>query len=998
MSLATSRKTSFAFSFRLLLCRLLQNPTLIIQLTASLGINTLQGVATILEHLRSSHPSYLCLYRSPPTFSTSAHVLEILDNMSGLFEEAFTPCPSRSRSSGSGSNAFDSFLDSDSAFEATGQVEYTTEIRAPVLTGAHPRRANRSGSTFMIHDDAMEKPPKVTTENRRRPNALTKPHLEHKSSLLAQPAQRFRPKTNFTPSPPFHLTKKETESQPKNEKHQTEINAETVARPKSNHSVSKHSKHGQDNTLKSNVRRNTVYIPPDDTTVASVFMGLFSPPKQQQTATLSKATDDSQINTLESKLAKRPARKSTVASPRRAPLQPSMKIAQEAAVRVDIAGKNGGKENIPPGVLIGSEKKQALQSIPSKPKRASQVVTSKPIQRHPDQRARSAKVLQPSTQSTGQRVPNRNVLGERQNNTLLSQKSLVHDKPSVIKSKEAIKRSPLASARVSVVPKQLDHPRPLQPSRARGLSSKIKELNQEYPRLVENTAKPALYEENWLCHQETVITQLVNFLLECTNGDTTPCEPATLRFEMLEIYHTEFFVQLHKRLQASLSCGTLGIPKELLSPHGRLEQDIGLRRKSLDIWVQSYDFRALVPAVETVFGRNVSNDPNFLGRGIGSPDDCTPGGRKAIVRKLEGFLVSFLLRNDDMKAPAPSSKETQAETRARAYRRTVLRSILLVVLLDQAKNSRDTSLPRQLFLKNSPFKSSVEVLQALTRVLLPTCGDIAKPLGHLGCQLTYKQDKLQEFNYQMSNIAVDLRDGVRLTRIVEVLFYTSEYAQSDTEDQTEVTLHTGETLSFLGDETSLPLSKHLKYPCVSKPAKLHNVQIALSALRAVKGSDSFLSGIRAEDIVDGYREKTIALLWALVSKWGLVGLVDWDDATKEIARLKKKAVSLLGFEKCESHSWFTGSEVDCGDNEHATVLQQWASILAALKGLSVTNMTTSFSNGKVYESIIDEYEPYFSESTRRNSMAVTGNSKSLESRLKLLGCSSQFGKYFQKDS
>ncbi|KAJ5403597.1 hypothetical protein N7509_003468 [Penicillium cosmopolitanum] len=908
--------------------------------------------------------------------------------MSGLLGEAFTPCPSRSRSSCGGSETFDSFMDGDLAFEATTQLEYTTEIRAPILTGARPRRANRTGPTFQIHDDVMNRPA-GPAEKRRRPNTLANSPSGRKSSLLAQPAQRFRPKVNFAPSPPSRPNKIEMEAQPKTQRHETETNDEAVAHSKEiRHTDNKH-RHDHKDALKRDVRRNTVYIPPDDTTVASVFMGLFSPLKKQQTTTLSKMTEDAQVNTLEAQIAKRQARKSMVTSARRAPLQPSTKIAQEAAIRVDIAGKNGGKENIPPGALAEIEKKHTLQSTSSlKPKRASIVSTSKSTQHNIDQRARPAKATQPSTKVPKQNAPARGVLGERQNNTLMSRSPSAREKHSLTRSKETMKSPLPLNFHASTTSSRVDHSRSLRSSNLGHISTKLKNLNQEYPMLVENTAKPALYEDNWLHHQETVITQLVNSLLECTNGDSTPCGPNALRLEMLEIYHTDFFAQLHKRLQASLSCGTLSIPKELVTRYGRLKQDVGLRRKFLDIWVQSYDLRALVAAAETVIGRKISNNPTFLERDFDGPDENAMKGRKVIIRKLEGFLDSFLLHNDDMDHMVSDSRDIPMEAQARAYRRTVLRSIILVVILDQAKQSRGTSLPRRLFVQSSPFKSSVEVLQALARVLLPSCGDMSKPLGHLGCHLTYKQHKLQEYNYQINNIAVDLRDGVRLTRIVEVLFFTSEHVRSDVEDQTEVTLHTGEALSLLGDEADLPLSKHLKYPCASRAAKIYNVQMALSALGSIKGSDLFLDDIRAEDIVDGYREKTIALFWALVSKWGLAGLVDWEDASKEIARLKRKAVSLFGYDKCVSESWFSGDELD-GD-EHARMLQQWASILAALKGLSITNMTTGFANGKVYESIVDEYERYITGSTCRSTMTATPHPLSLESRLKLLGCSSQF--------
>ncbi|KAJ6144265.1 hypothetical protein N7470_008160 [Penicillium chermesinum] len=508
----------------------------------------------------------------------------------------------------------------------------------------------------------------------------------------------------------------------------------------------------------------------------------------------------------------------------------------------------------------------------------------------------------------------------------------------------------------------------------------MNELNREYPKLAEDISKPALYADDWLSHQETVIAQLCNSLFEYTSGESSFQDQSTLRLELLEIYHTKYFVQLHQKIQASLSCGTLSMSKETLIRNNRLRRDVGLRRKFLDLWIKSYDLRALTAALETVIGRQVSNDPYLFGTNtLGSPE--SPGRRKRVIaKKLEGFLDTFLLRNDDLGEMLPAHKDS-ADAQAKAYHRTVLRCIMLIVLLDKGKQSPHSSFPRKLFTPTSNFKSSIEVLQAVTRLLLPSCGDIAKSLNHLGCRVSYKQHQLQEFNYPMENLAVDLRDGVRLTRIVEVLFFSPRHMQSDLEDQT-VTLNTGEALSLLGGEADVPLSKHLKYPCMSRAAKIFNVQVALSALRSVNGSCAIVENVRAEEIVDGYREKTISLLWALVSKWGLAGLVDWEDLNKEIARLKRKAVSQLG-PVVEDQDWFTGIGLNEPD-DHTRDLHQWAAILSALKNISISNMTTCFSDGKIYESIVDEYQPYITGTSH------TQNTMSLSSRLRLLGCDYQF--------
>ena len=845
-------------------------------------------------------------------------------------------------------------MECDSVFEATAQIEFTTEIKQPVLTGSRPRRANRTGFDFQIHDDAVKQQvgqPKL--ERRRKPNTLAKPTSQRKSSLLAQPAQRFRPKISLDPTSSSNSDKHEIEVPPK--MHQAETKSAGVAIIKPNNGETR--TNNQEHALKRNVRRNTVYIPPDDTTVASVFMGLFSPLKKQQSMQ-PEAIEDVQIDTLEDRIAKRQARKSTTTSARKAPLRPSTKIAQEAVTRVDIAGKNGGKENVPPGTVIGKEKNHSLQSMPPlKPKRTSTTPTSNPTRHGINKQSSTSKVIQSSTQLHNQNSRARSALGEKQGNAQASGSSSSNERSGSARSRTTIKSSAPLESGTSAPLNQSNYSKSTRTPGVGSLTTKKGNLDCQYPRLMENTTKPSLYDDNWLFHQETVITQLANSLLVCANIDSVPRRLSTLRLEMLELYHTEFFVQLHRHLRASLACGALSIPKDLVSRYSRLKQDIGLRRKFLDIWLQSYDLRVLISAAETIIGRKVNSDPDFIDLDINALDGGISKDLKVTIRKLELFLGSFLIRNDDMDPDLSVSSGDTADMQAKAYRRTVLRSILLVVLLDRATQSSSTSLPRQLFVQNSSFKSSVGVLQALARVLLPSCGDMSKTLSHLGCHLAYEQQRLQEYDYQINNIAVDLRDGVRLTRIVEILFFSPQHARSDNKDLTEVTLQTGEILSCIGDETDMPLSKHLKYPCASRAAKLYNAQIALSALSSIAGSYSLLGDIRAEDVVDGYREKTVALLWALLSKWGLAGLVDWEDTSREIARLKRKCVTLLGYESCQNQGFFASGELD-NDDQHTRMLQEWASLLAALKGLAATNMTTGFADGKIYESIVDEYEPY----------------------------------------
>ncbi|KAF3394128.1 Abnormal spindle-like microcephaly-associated protein [Penicillium rolfsii] len=912
--------------------------------------------------------------------------------MSGILNQAFTPCPSRSRSSGlsehGGNESFDGLFDNDSGFDTTAQIEFTTEIRAPVLTGVRPRRANRATNTVQIYEDISEKQP-GPVEKRGRPNAGHRDPSERKSILLAQPAQRFRPKANFAPSPPLRRVKPETETQPKARYFQSSTDHGLRSIPQPTQQVlnerNKELKE-RNKELKKNIRRNTVYIPPDDTTVASVFMGLFSPVKKSHGNSMPQVAGDTQVNTVEAQLAKRQARKSVAKSAFKAPLQPSVKVAQEAAFRIDVAGKGGGKENIPPGSYLEVGQKGKLHhTVQSQPKRSSKF-SSKPARRttmHKAEKGHSTNLIM----GAKKQPPKQNVLGEKENNEKDPPSSLfIGNKVRAEPQDHLRDASTSLKARASVLSERLGHSRTLRASRIEDTAT-LREINKQYPLLMADISKPALYEDDWLSHQETVITQLINTLFERTNKDSTVSDSNTLRLELLEIYQTEEFSSLYERLKSSLSYGNLSLPKDIQAHKSRLQHDVGLRREFFDVWIQSYDLRALVPALETVVGRRVSSDPTLFNvqNNLSFENDFKV--QRVITRKVEGFIDTFLLRNDDMIRPAPGLNDVPMETVALAYRRTVLRSIMLVALLDHGRQKSGTSLPRRLFLSSSLHKSSADILHALGRLLLPSGGDITKSLNHIGCHVNYRQHELQEYDFMIGNIAVDLRDGVRLTRLVEILFYTSEHMRTGIKDQTEVTFSCGKTLSLLDDQSDLPLSKHLKYPCIHRAAKIHNVQIALSALSSVNGGQTVFDGVSADHIVDGYREKTIALLWALVSKFGLPRLVDWEDVRKEIGRMQRKAAIQLGQDLIRQEACFTRKE-----SENASLLLQWATILAALNGLEIGNMTTHLVDGKIYGSIVDEYEPFITgRGTRDCDIADRrSDSMSLASRLRLLGCSSQF--------
>jgi abnormal spindle-like microcephaly-associated protein len=265
--------------------------------------------------------------------------------------------------------------------------------------------------------------------------------------------------------------------------------------------------------------------------------------------------------------------------------------------------------------------------------------------------------------------------------------------------------------------------------------------------------------------------------------------------------------------------------------------------------------------------------------------------------------------------------------------------------------------------------------------MVPSVGDIARPLGHLGYSLRHQQDPLEEYTYRIDNLAVDLRDGVLLTHFIELLLYPSQMLDMQTDRTITLDLPDGETITSSLDtnESARILSQHLKFPCISKTQKMHNVQVALSALAGVRGlAGTAIESIKAEDVVNGHREKTLSLLWALVSKWGLGFLVNWDELKKETLRFAKHSTQPIGIN-------YALSEEDPDSNEQGPLLKEWAASVCQQRKVIVTNLTTSFADGRALVAIISTYADYVPATAKKSSTKL-----STADRLRNLGCSESF--------
>jgi abnormal spindle-like microcephaly-associated protein len=852
--------------------------------------------------------------------------------------------------------------------DTTTNLDYTTEFKA-LFRNTKPRRrpttvAKSHGAPlgFTIHEDEELKLDGPIAN-------VNATHLPSRASIISQPAQRPKRRVSFVQ--PQHVDQNKEPPATLSPKMYTAPRRISIGPGRQTMEFPAH----QDETLpripspkiSKPARRGTIYIPNDDTTMPSAYMGIFSPIK---TMAGKKEEDVTEVTGLAAQMAKKkaPRKSMIVGSPKRPALLPNAKPLQMTATHEDRIGVGTGKENLPPGyqrlhTSLNSKKARkselpfrsaSEQPVASAPSSRIFTETASSMARSKDKTEAPNAINKPAWNSgavTKARPRHSIAVTERPPQNPAHQESLT-----------TMVRAPQVPTRF-VVP-QVSH----QP------------VLSNLPLLDEGVADASVYEEGWLGQQEVAITQLVNNLFRAsTPAYSERMDHDLLRMKLLELYGSPDLVLLHKRVHGALLYGALGISKDNSESGQRVKTDIGHRKTFINLWLKTYEHDLLLTALEVVVGRSLraSNSRSSDAR---SPPSSPPSMRSTLQRAIETLLI----RNEDGVAA------TDSDSSVWSVQRTLLRSLMLIKVLDELKTQKHLPPVGNLFQNSSVHKTSTSVVRQLVRLMNPSVGDAIRALNHLGYSLNHSQYPLEEFEYEITNMAVDLRDGVRFTRLVELLLYRSASSvldhRADADATTTIVMPTGETLSLTDGEQDWPLSQHLKLPCLGHATKAFNNQIALSALQGVNGYASLLQEITADDLVNGYREKTVRLLWSLTSKWGLGGLVDWADVTREIKR--------LGRQQGKVGDW-ASSELDLDDEDPLhlrckSLLKLWVKAVAGAHGVSVRNFTTSFADGRVFQAIIDEYLPHLS------GMASLDKESDLASKLRSIGCSAEFTKLFER--
>ncbi|XP_049713783.1 abnormal spindle-like microcephaly-associated protein isoform X3 [Elephas maximus indicus] len=399
---------------------------------------------------------------------------------------------------------------------------------------------------------------------------------------------------------------------------------------------------------------------------------------------------------------------------------------------------------------------------------------------------------------------------------------------------------------------------------------------------------------------------------------TARCRLNRVRRKACRLFTSEKLVKAIKKLEIEIEARRLIVRKDR-----HLWKDVGERQKVLN-WLLSYNPLWLRIGLETVFGELISLEDS------------------SDVTGLAIFILNRLLWNPDIAAEYrhPTVPHLYSDGHEEALSKFTLKKLLLLVcFLDYAKISRLIDHDPCLFCKDAEFKASKEILLAFSRDFLSGEGDLSRHLSFLGLPVSHVQTRFDEFDFAVTNLAVDLQCGVRLVRTMELL------------------------------TQNWNLSKKLRIPAISRLQKIHNVDIVFEILksRGIQLIDEQGSTILSKDIVDRHREKTLALLWKIAFAFQVDISLNLDQLKEEIDFLKhtqsiKKAMSALS---CHSDTVITKKKDkrnSCSFEQYSEsikLLMDWVNAVCAFYNKKVENFTVPFSDGRVLCYLIHHYHPCY---------------------------------------
>ncbi|CAH8446043.1 unnamed protein product [Heterobilharzia americana] len=340
-----------------------------------------------------------------------------------------------------------------------------------------------------------------------------------------------------------------------------------------------------------------------------------------------------------------------------------------------------------------------------------------------------------------------------------------------------------------------------------------------------------------------------------------------------------------------------------------------------------------------------------------------------LSKKINSYLFeSFMLNtpilpiksnSSDIKSKQASNNATRndkSSTKLNTLSRDVLynrhvikRFIIFVWVMDHFKSRMLIKHDPCLFRTKSQTKSSSSLLLSFAQNFLYGENNLVRHMAYLGAEVKVNQTQLDEYQFTVENLAVDLRDGIRLVKLAELLIPTLS-APTSTEKPPPIVIGPGSLMSMV------------RFPAISRLQKIHNVGLALRAFQQY-GQISMVDGsqIDPRDIVDGHREKTLTLLWCLLLRYQVLALLDHSALETEIQTLEIKVNSIS--KNIDEVIRFQPDTVENNDEEedknhvaHFKLLY-WACLICRLYDVPITSLDESFTDGRALCYLLHHYLP-----------------------------------------
>ena len=263
------------------------------------------------------------------------------------------------------------------------------------------------------------------------------------------------------------------------------------------------------------------------------------------------------------------------------------------------------------------------------------------------------------------------------------------------------------------------------------------------------------------------------------------------------------------------------------------------------------------------------------------------------------------------------------------------RLMVLILFLDHLKMNNIIDKVPRLFTKSSQVKSSKDVLLSFCRNFLSSEGDFMKHLSRIGLEVSYVQDPIDELEFTVDNLAADLRDGGKLTRMTEII--------------TETPFKT--------------LMRSLRLPAVSRLQKMHNVGVALTKLKDF--GIMVPKDLNAHHIVDAHREMVLKLMWSVIAHVCMNKLLDEGHVEIEIEienvlRSGQARRNMEGIKSRSSSPRLSPDKsiaVSSPEESLKSLLFRWCKAVCSNFGLKLQDFTNSFADGKALCYLVHYYHP-----------------------------------------